>query len=176
MDLVSLEVILMIVLGVLTAICGYLNILLYQKKYAQHVVFDSAPKKLQKRLLDHSYIYFLGYLAFVIFCSWYFATLIEGDMQQFFFGILISMYAMLLGRIIGGMLICLYAIKNPEKIAGQTIFEDKRFKILHKQHAIMPCLILLGSLCIIQFTPFIFGCLVSVMIDSLVFFLMLLKN
>lgn len=176
MDLVYLEAVLMAVMVMLTVICSYLNIVLHQKKYAHHVTFDAAPTKAEKRLLDHPYIYFLGVLAWVIFTTWLLVTHMEGDPQQFYFGFFISFFSILLGAFIGSILIFLYAMKNPEKIAGQVLFKDKIFMALHVQGLLMPCLILLISLSIIAPTSFIFGSLVAAIVVSLRQLLMLRKK
>jgi hypothetical protein len=167
MMLVHLEVILMITMAIATISCLYLNLVLHQQKYAHHVVFDQ-PTKVQKKLLERPYIYFLGILLFVILYSWFLANYLEDDGQQFAFGLFISLLSIILGQAIGGILIFLYAIKNPEKIAGQTIFKDKKILALHSQAVFMPCLILLISLVIIHPAPFILGSLVAAIIMSLI--------
>jgi len=166
MVLVYQEALLMIVMAIATITCLYLSLILHQKKYAHHVVFDQ-PTKSQKRLLEHPYIYFLGTLLFVIFYSWLLASQLQGYVQQFLFGSFIATLSIACGQAIGGILVFLYSIKNPEKISGQTIFKDKKFLTLHLQAALMPCLTLLISLAIIHRTAFILGSLVAAAIMSL---------
>jgi len=176
MDLVHLEALLMIAIAMTSVILGYFNILLHQKKYAQHILFDAESRKAEQRLLDYPYLYFIGVLGAVILLSSILIALGEGDLQQFLFGLLIAQFSMFSGSLIGGILVFLYAIKNPEKISGQSFFNDKKFLALHAQNLYMPCLVFLIFLSIIDFTPFIFGGLIAAIVLTFGQFLKLLKN
>lgn len=174
MTLIQIETISMIGLAVAGIACLYLNLVLYQKKYAQHVVFDQ-PTTLQKKLIEKPYFYFIITLLLVVFYTWLLANYMEGNTQQFFFGAFISLCSILLGQAAGGILIFLYSIRSPEKISGQTVFEGKKFRLLHLQPTLMTCLALLIPLAVIYKTPFIFGALAAAILMEFVIMLKIIR-
>lgn len=175
MTLVYKELILMMILSVAIAVCSYLARVLRQKKYAHHVTFNPLTKS-EERFLKHPYGYALYLIALIAFCCWFFVNYTEGNLQQFYFGMFISLLSMALGYMIGVSLVFLYSFRNPEKISGQVVFEDRGLHALHIQAPFMACVILFVSLAVIHPTPFIYGGLVAAIGMLLLLFISMSKR